>query len=1458
MPLKKAEDSRFWKVILLGLMTSLLSLPVVANTSNYVPEFCEQNFPVLDASQLEQLENNEVTGRQCQIQTHAGLSVSVEAENILQFYGNVQQQQYARAVERFQQDMREKVARRIVQSREAYMNLFPRMSCEHLSDGWVSRARTNCEQDANVELSCSDPALAQAIREEEQAIDAYNLESARQRIIDYYEGQDGEEAHPDYESFDPSLIGEADVQDALHFNERFKRQTFIARNLEASLRARALFEARKQAVVTRDQQLANNPCSSTRRGTRCTPQETARRETIERNYQIEHEEIQFGLSRLYEQYPTVFNLETNTSWLIFKETDYQMSPLAESLLERADRVAGEEILDIQGVEAFISDSDKQTLVMAEAHSLIDEMPADFEEKGRAEVHQELKNSQEVMKSLCENDGSGLHNFEQLAYELLLDAQDDPETLVDRQAGFCYLRQRHPPRDGGLPTYMLVGAGAAIVVGVGLQFVPGIGTAGGAAAIAYGAGVLGGAVFAYDAYDRYSVSRDQNIDQEIVYQGNYAWTSAEDLLRSRDRRATDRNLALIEGGLSAVDVAFFGFRPVRHAVIGSLRGSDSAATVAAPINRAAPVEPRNVVTVVDEVPPQAQRVAPVVETPPPLTLSEAPIAPSSPAVVSGADSLPIVPRVADTPPVVPQLEAPARPLQITGPSAVDTPPRITHVPAEPVAAVARVGIRSENAILTPEQVQRIETFFQSGHSERARIVEGLTRRMQDLSEADFMLVVMHLGRYTPDAFSPGPQEMARRLYQSLSNPEEARAILQSFYRGKTSADSQRRLAELTRLFDAPPNVPATVAQTPTAPPPPAAASAADDLPIIPRASDVPPTAAQPPAPLQLTGSGAGDALPRIDRTVPQVTHTPGTAAPAARVGIRSENAIIAPEQVQRIETFFQSGHPERARIVEGLTRRMRDVGDLSESDFLLVVMHLGRYSPDVFSVGPQEMARRLYQSIGNPDEARAVLQNFYRGKTSADSQRRLAELTRLIDDVNPVPNLPVVAPGTHVAVRGGAEGGELAARRAGEAATDLPAQRVLEGEVIPPERTTTVAPATRREGVVIEGTATEIPPAGTATPPRATASEVPPAGGGLNLTSDAPTSGGSILQGIRDFGMRAYENTIPALTAGFRALLRSSQEAMDQEEPADDVDPPAASLPPGDEPEAEPDTPQTPDVPEAAPDFTLELEGVTLTDAKTHLIIPVELKARIPLRIPDGVHIKWEIEARSEAHEDLQDPETTSGETSRIEMPLRESAYALRATAFIEGSEEEPLATLLVPVEACSHYADMGAECGEEQEDPPAEEEAEFELIFEVSEPTAVADTATAKIKATIKPLNEGDELPEGLSITWEITSQRTGTDTISPPSAHNGAEVEVTVNLLEHGYFIQATAKRGDATIGSPQERLVRACTDFDNTNCDPELDLDDTPQVTPWPNFPAQQPPGRFQPVNIPQPQMYVIPGWY
>lgn len=851
-----------------------------------LPEFCQKNFPVLDRGRIDRDQNPVLfTGpdgseRHC-LKTHqAGLEISVPATDILRFYSDVQEVEYKRAAEAFKRAMNEKVLRSLVQSMRPYEDLYSRQSCSDVGGAGRQKVlnRQRCERAQNIVPQCKNSELNAIIAEEDQK----TLRSLQDEVHETIGKELVAAGHPEGAHY---VHTEEQLRGAETYLKNFKKQTFLKNQVRASVTAAALIQKKKSLTETFDREMRRNDNSLSTGSFEFgdTSQIDAykeRKRVLEQNHQREMEVVQEALSRLYESNPTILNIKHSTRYLIFSNSDYELSPFSENLAKKFSEARPEFSLDenYNELSAYLNSEEAQIAFHQISERETENPSAELEELGQRQVFAELSKKREAIEMICNGEAENLHHFENLAHSLLEEtSQTQSGQLTSHQAGYCYLAQREPPRDGSLPLGMTVVAGVAIVGGVAAQFIPVLGNALGGASIAYGIAALGGATLAVDSVSRYSAAVTNDAHTQTVYQGSYAWVSAEERMQSEDNRRTQRNIAVAEVALTAADALV-----IAKPALALLRSS-----IPKPAVRAAAVTPP--LPVRDPAPP-----------PTPVVVDEAPrlAAPLERLRLSAPSEAPALPAPAS-------LDAPADISRALPPPAVAAPPRVSAAQREALEQFHRLSPQEK-----AEQIALIQSRLRAGQVE----------------ETEFLTMIMHTAGYSAEVFTPGPQAMALDLMGALGDKEQALRVVREFYAGKPSVRSQGRLSELEKLIDdihpttgtaLVPVAPRVTDVMTRAPEPPVPAlltdqpeiliRLGDDAPVRPgtpelpnldyidgtfRAVDDVPALPRPdieaPAGLRLTASAAADDAPRV--IIPREVASAGTALTRGVLGLEAPASI----------------------------------------------------------------------------------------------------------------------------------------------------------------------------------------------------------------------------------------------------------------------------------------------------------------------------------------------------------------------------------------------------------------------------------------------------------------------------------------------------------------------------------------------------------------------------------------
>lgn len=551
-----------YQLFIITLFT-LSSVVQASEPEAAIPEFCKENFPAINIAPLKRRLSSVNPDQLCTLESHQGDQVPVQVRDLLQSYTDIQRNQNERAVATFQSKMRKKVAQGIAESRRPYEGLYNIMSCERTRakffGGFETYIDSDCSEEQNFTPICSDSGINDVLNTEEQT-----YYRQKEQHVDALLGEAAQLAgvpitHPEAQS--DSIKNEARQE-----LKRAKKFSFLKRNIETALMAKALLAEKKVISDGEIAELERHPAPITRRGGGCSSTlrnnpACIKRAEITQKYKKLEEERQFSMARMYEEYPTAFKMENN--WGVFDWFNYELSPS-----EFADELNKElaqshpQLRNMnrpEHVKNFLESEDGKKLLNDFTKKLVDQPNPVIEQKGREATFAELRKKRETIEHICDSDGSDLHHFTGLAHEVMAESAGNSRDFVKDQSAYCYLVQTSPLDEGGFSTGTLLGAGALVVGGVALQFIPGIGNAAGAMLLvkagAVAAGVAGGAIFSADAVDRYQASARQDENTQSIYHSANSWVSAEDLMASKDNRYTQAAFAAGEVALTVVDAAF---------------------------------------------------------------------------------------------------------------------------------------------------------------------------------------------------------------------------------------------------------------------------------------------------------------------------------------------------------------------------------------------------------------------------------------------------------------------------------------------------------------------------------------------------------------------------------------------------------------------------------------------------------------------------------------------------------------------------------------------------------------------------------------------------------------------------------------------------------------------------------------------------------------------------------------
>lgn len=786
--------------LFLFLSTSIYSVSYASAPQAAIPEFCAKNFPAINPNDLRAKVQSATDDQQCTLSTHDGLQIPVGVKDLLQSYTSIQNKQNQRVVSQFQATMRKKVAEGIGVSRRPYEGLYDLMNCERKTFGRSQRTYmdSDCEESQKFTPQCSDQGINQVLQKEET-----DYLAEKESHVDEVLGESAELAGVPIDH--PEVKTTAARQEAEEALKKAKKFSFLKRNIETALLAKSLVAEKEELVNAEVAELSKftGRCTNSRGRAITSASCTARKEVKEKYIKLE-EERQYSLARMYEQYPTAFTL--NNDWGVFDWFNYEIAPndfakeLDKKLIEKHPQLA--RMSRPEHVKNFLNSADGKALIENFTKEIVENPVDSIETKGREATFAELRKKREAIEHICESDGADLHHFTGLAQEVLDESSTNPKDLIDKQAAYCYLVQTSPLEEGGFPTGALIGAGALVVAGVALQFIPGVGTAAGALAFAKGAGIAagiaGGAIFSMDAVDRYQSSAAQDNDLKSIYHSANSWATSEELIASQDKRYTQAAFAAGEVALSAVDAAFI-IRPAislavrlssrvpSTAKIGSAAGGAEQAIVSG-ASRAAtdiPVIRPQVSTTSIELVGSARQL----EDAAILTARNA--GEAGEAAIRNADEAgEVAVRNADE-----AGEAAGRKVDESAESVADTAiaaGRAVAETTEQTAEAAALAKRVEGLNVRALETKDVNEIY-------TRMSRGLMK--DDLLLDDFASLFSHKGSYT-SAFSASPRELSVKVYDALKkgNKEEALAILKASFEGKDSAASLRRLEKLNAMVE----------------------------------------------------------------------------------------------------------------------------------------------------------------------------------------------------------------------------------------------------------------------------------------------------------------------------------------------------------------------------------------------------------------------------------------------------------------------------------------------------------------------------------------------------------------------------------------------------------------------------------------------------------------------------------
>lgn len=546
-------------------MIAVLTVTGVSQASEpqaAIPEFCKENFPAINIAPLKSRLNSVNPDQYCTLESHQGDQVPVQVRDLLQSYSDIQRNQNERAVATFQSKMRKKVAQGIAESRRPYEGLYNLMNCERTKEkffgGYETYIDSDCAEEQNFTPSCNDSGINDVLNKEEEAYHRQKDQHVEELLGEAAELAGVPITH--HEAQSNSVKNEARQE-----LKRAKKFSFLKRNIETALMAKALLAEQKVISDGEIAELERHPVPRGQGGG-CGPARRhhgvcKKREEIKEKYKKLEEERQFSMARMYEEYPTAFKMENN--WEFFDWFNYALAPsefadeLNKELVQSHPQLSS--MNRPEHVKNFLDSEDGKKLLNDFTKKLVDQPNPIIEQKGKEATFAELRKKRETIEHICDSDGSDLHHFTGLAHEVMAESSGNPRDFVKDQSAYCYLVQTSPLDEGGFSTGTLLGAGAMVVGGVALQFIPGIGNAAGAMLLvkagAVAAGIAGGAIFSADAVDRYQASARQDENTQSIYHSANSWVSAEDLMASKDNRYTQAAFAAGEVALTVVDAAF---------------------------------------------------------------------------------------------------------------------------------------------------------------------------------------------------------------------------------------------------------------------------------------------------------------------------------------------------------------------------------------------------------------------------------------------------------------------------------------------------------------------------------------------------------------------------------------------------------------------------------------------------------------------------------------------------------------------------------------------------------------------------------------------------------------------------------------------------------------------------------------------------------------------------------------
>lgn len=559
--------------LLLLLFTSLMTLfsenSQAAQDNQNIAEFCKENFPAVNVKQLQSKLSGLNPDRYCTLESHEGSQVPVQVKDLLNSYAAIQRNQNRDAVTSFQQKMRKKVAQGIAESRRPYEGLYGLRSCEQTRrarSGSLVTIDSSCVEEQNFEPKCNDPKINNVLNDEKKEYLNQQTQHVDQVLKEAAQLAGVPITHP--EASNPSIREETQRE-----IKKAKKFSFLKRNIETALMAKALVAEKEIIIKNESSELAKLPRSSGQGGgctssTRRSSEACKKRLEVKQRYEKLESERQFQLARMYEKYPTAFDLDNNAG--LFDWFNYQLTPskfaqeLDKKLLSQHPKLKS--MSRPEHVRNFLDSDDGMALINSFTEKLITQPNSLIEKLGREATFSQLRKKRETIEHICASDGSDLHHFTGMAQQVLAESANNSQNFVKDQSAYCYLVQTSPLDEGGFTTGQLLGAGGLIVGGFLLQIIPTVGNVAGAAMIVKAGGIVlglaGGGVFSADAIDRYQASAQQDENTQSVYHAANSWVSAEELIASKDNRYTQAAFAAGEVALTVVDAALF----VRPAVL----------------------------------------------------------------------------------------------------------------------------------------------------------------------------------------------------------------------------------------------------------------------------------------------------------------------------------------------------------------------------------------------------------------------------------------------------------------------------------------------------------------------------------------------------------------------------------------------------------------------------------------------------------------------------------------------------------------------------------------------------------------------------------------------------------------------------------------------------------------------------------------------------------------------------